>query len=69
MNRLESYDLPIPDIRDGFPASAHEVYSDAAGSSGLYGSGHGMGLGLHLGYGPNIFDQAGMDEHTGLEVS
>lgn len=26
-------------------------------------------LGLHLGYGPNIFDQAGMDEHTGLEVS
>ena len=26
-------------------------------------------LGLHLGYGPNIFDQAGMDGHTGLEVS
>ena len=69
LNRLRVNDLPIPDIRDGFPASAHEVYSDAAGSSGLYGSGHGMGLGLHLGYGPNIFDQAGMDGHTGLEVS
>ena len=69
MNRLESYDLPIPDIRDGFPASAHEVYSDAAGSSGLYGSGHGMGAWSPSGYGPDTFGQAGMDGHIGLAVS
>ena len=27
------------------------------------------GLGLHLGFGPDIFGQAGMDGHIGLAVS